>query len=333
MSSDALNPNVKSDLDNTRLDKGIDGLKSCWRKLVRSDIRKAIELINDEKLCFCSLYALMPEIRRYGMIPLLSGRNRKAVEISNGIALKNRASIERLTNNRNNSTFHVLKWMLETGCADDGLDNRYDEIMELSAVLLTKCYKDSSLLQLIIDMTFNRYRKGFLIHHLVWAFFEARTPKSMNFIANYILSSEPKDYELACKLLNFIPYIEARDSSDRISQYYNTIQWIEENHPFLHYTGESLHQTSKPQPYTISREGKYLCKPVMTDEKRLSDSLGEDEKNLLADFKELGTKTRILLSDCSYQLYRRSFNSWNIWIHYPVDEQIKTAKLMMGGFA
>lgn len=333
MSSDDLNSDALCALDRIRLDNGIDALKSYFRKLVRFDLRKAIELVNDENLHFLTLYVLKPDITIYRITSCMGPRNRKALEIINGITSKKAAAIERMTDNRSMTVCPVLKWILLTGSADDGFNDRYDEIMDQTAALLTNYYKDNSVLRQIADMTFRRYKKGLLIHHLVWAFFEARDPNSLIHIANYMLSAEQKDNELACKLLNFIPCIYRDDGMDKIKKYYSVLNWIEENKPFLYYTGESFHQTCKPLPYAISTEAKYVCRRVVPGEDRMPGSMTEDEEKLLDGFRKLSRESRDLLSDCSYQLYRRNLYSWNIWIHYPVNEQLRTASLIMGEYA
>lgn len=333
MSTNALNPNNINILDRTRLEDGIDNLRGYFRNLVKYDIHKALELVNDEKLHFSSLYVLRFEIAGFGLTSHLSRRNRKALNFINGITAKRKTDTWCLIHSQNSTYYPVLKWILETGCTDDGLSDRYNEILELTASMLTKYYKDSSVLPIIVDMIFKRYRKGLFIHHLAWAFFEVQNPDSLLLIANYMRSAESKDVELACKLLSFIPHIQTEGNTDMMRTYYNVIYWIQENLKFLNYTGESFHHTARPLTYVISRDAKYLCKPVAAIEKRQIENFSEDEKKLLAPFKELEPETRTLLSECSYHLYRRNYESWNIWIHYPITEQIKTARLMTGGLA
>ena len=223
--------------------------------------------------------------------------------------------------------------MFETGYSDDGMNNQYDKVIETAAVLLIKLYRDKSLLHKIVEMIFLRHRKELFIYDLVWAFFECRDANSLVFIADFLRSPYIQDVKLAHKLLGFIPYMKINMNASPQIQYSQCIHWIQENAPFLHYTGESFQQTSKPIPYAISLEAKYLCKPLSAEGKRSLHPASELDKNLLVQFSKLDSDARLMLSNCSYLLHRSNFQMWNMWIHHPVSEQIKFARNMAGGLS
>ena len=318
-------------LDSIRLEKGPEELKEYFGKLAAADKKKAIAQINDETLQFPTLYLLKPMLVRTGLLTRLNNKHLKAVRLANAISRKDTACVDYLVRNHNTEVHETLKWILLTGCIEDGLENRYDEILELSAALLVRYYRDTAILPVVADMIFGRYKKGMLVHNLVWAFFEAKNPDSLLLLANYLYSQDNRDYELACRLLGFIPFVEKNRYTNSAKMYYEVCQWIQENSMFLHHTGECLHLTANSIPYVLSPEAKYLCKPVSPDDGKPFRDYSDDEESLLSRFGALDPGTRLQLAGFSYMLYRRSMHQWNEWIHIPIQDQLRTMKMTMGG--
>jgi hypothetical protein len=238
-------------LDKMRQDGRSSDIKSYYRNLVETDRKEAIRLINDKDLYFCTLYMLKEELARSGLLKCLNYRNLQALVLSNAIYNKHSKFINSLIHSNKSETHEMLKWILITGSEEDGLDNRFDEILELSGALLVRYYKDIEILPVIADMIFDRKRKGLLIHNLVWAFFEARDPGSFLHIAKYLRSEDKSEYELACRLLNFIPCVRDTRSMKGDDLYRSAYQWLQENISFLRPTGECLHLTANPIPFII----------------------------------------------------------------------------------
>lgn len=315
-------------LDNIRIENGIDNLRSFFYQQIRNDIKEAIKLINDENLHFASLFVLKPEIEKLDILNKLNTRNRIALGITNEILTKqnNVATGEYLSSDYIQAVCSVLKWMIGTGAADDGLNNQYDEVMDITAILLTKVYKDKTMLPTMTDMIFKRYKEGLLIHDLVWAFFEARDPYSLINIAEQLQSSDLKEVELARKLLGFIPGIDMKNDIDKKEQYLSFLDWIGKNNLFLCFTGESFQQTSNPVLYEIVLEAKYLCAAISVDTGKILKSVTEEDFKLLDNFKKLDKDTKLLLANFSFMLHQKDIHSWNTWLHYPIAEQIKIAR-------
>ena len=318
-------------LDSIRQEKGPEELRTYLGKLAAFDKKKAVAQINDETLQFPTLYLVKPMLVRTGLLSRLNSKHLKAVRLTTAISRKDTACVDYFVKNYNTEVHEVLKWILFTGCTEDGLENRYDEILELSAALLVRYYKDTAILPVVADMIFKRYKKGLLVHNLAWAFFEARNPDSLLLLANYLCSQDNRDYELASRLLSFIPYVEKNRYTNPAKMHYEVCQWIQENSMFLHHTEECLHLTANPIPYILSNEAKYLCKPVSPDDGKPFRDYSEDEEGLLSSFRALEPNTRLQLASFSYMLYRRSMHQWNEWIHLPVQDQLRTMKMTMGG--
>ncbi len=235
-------------LDKRMDDSGVDNIRSFFYQLAKENEKEALNLINDENLHFTSLFVLRPEIEELNLFQKLNARNRIALGITNEIlsSKRNISDVEYLSFEYIQAVHSVLKWMLETGCINDGLDDQYDEILDITAIFLTKIYRDKTVLPIIAEMIFRRYKQGLLIHDLAWAFFESRDPISLSIISERLQSKELKDVELAQELLSFVPGIGIRENIDIKKQYLSFLDWFEKNNLFLHFTGESFQQVKNP---------------------------------------------------------------------------------------
>lgn len=320
-------------LDKVRLRDGNDNLRDYFNKLAKEDKTKALSLINDNHLNFPSLFVLKSELKEHRLMENLNLRNKFALEFINEILEGEKRTwvSKNISSDYAQIVYSVLKWVFETGFFDDGLSNEYDEILDMTAILLSKLYKDQKILPAVVEMIFNRNRNNHFIHDLVWAFFESRNPNSLIMVANKLLSKEEKDVELASNLLSFIPGIEKSSNLNNQKKYIAFVNWIEENSLFVHFTGQSLQQTNRPILYKIVLEAKYLCKFVSVDTGESLNPLSERENRLLDEFKRLDLDTRILLSNFSFNMHQKDIDGWNRWINYPITEQIKIAKSAIGG--
>jgi len=160
-------------LDKRMDDSGEDSIKSFFYQLSKANEKEALNLINDENLHFTSLFVLKHEIEELKLFQKLNIRNRIALRITNEILLskKNISDVEYLSFGGIQAVHSVLKWMLETGCIKDGLNDQYDEVLDITAIFLIKIYRDKTVLPIISEMIFRRYKQGLLIHDLAWAFF------------------------------------------------------------------------------------------------------------------------------------------------------------------
>ena len=307
----------------------MEDLKNFFNQLIKNDTKEALNIINSENLRFTSLFVLKGEIEELNLFNNLNTRNKIALAITSEILTgkKNVSATEHLSLDYIQAVCSVLKWMLETGFKDDGLNNQYDEVLDITAILLTKVYRDKTVLPIIAEMIFKRYKEGFLIHDLVWAFFQSRDPHSLSIIGERLQSTELKDVELACKFLGFVPGIDKMSNTDNKKQYLCFLDWIRKNNLFLYFTGESFQQTSNPVPYVVVLEAKYLCAAVFADTGKILKSLTKEEHILLDEFKKLDDDMQLLLSDFSFMMYQKNIYMWNTWIHYPIAEQIKIARI------
>ncbi|MBU3129772.1 hypothetical protein [Clostridium tagluense] len=226
--------------------------------------------------------------------------------------------------------YPVLKGMFERGIAEHGLSNEDDEFLDVVALLLIKLHQDKTILPIIVDMIFFRNRKGLFTHDLIWAFFQARDPYSLMLIANYLISEDANDVKLACKLLDFVPSIDMTMGKNSEKQYVAFFYWLEENYPFLYFTGESFQRTSKPIPYIVTLDAKYLCKQVSPYTGKTFIPYTAKENNLLYYFNHLDESDKLLLSSFSRAIHYENIYLWKSWINHSIIKQISIAKARLG---
>ncbi|MDF2672080.1 MAG: hypothetical protein K0R09_345 [Clostridiales bacterium] len=324
---DIVNSSSINLLDKIRFVDGRDRLTDYYTKLSKKNLKMAMDLINQESLSFTALFLLQPTINALSIFENLSIRNKIGIDLINETTMYNEpVNSIYLSPKHVQKVYSVMKWVLETGAPDDGLSDKFDELLDISAAVLTKEYRDWSVLPVITDMIFKRNKRGFFIHDLVWAFFESRDTKSLVLIGNKLQSEEPRDVELACKLLSFVPGIGDEYTKECDEKYSTFINWIEENIIFLRFTGESFQLTRKPIVYEINLEAKYLCKMVSIDTGETLKALNEKECELLDEFKILDVDNRRLLSGFSLSMHRKNLKLWEEWMRNPIIDQLRIAR-------
>lgn len=322
-----LDPNTLSFLDKVRIDKGIDDLKNFFFQLCKNNFKTAVNFINDKHLHFNILFILREILQQNNLFNNLAPRNKTALLIVKEILTDKKYDLvsEQISFDYVHALHSVLKWILKSGFHDDGISDEYDEVLDITSILLTKTYKDTTLLPIMANMIFKRYKKGFFVHDLIWGFFQSANPQSLNIIGEQLLSSDIENVKIASKLLNFIPEINKAIGKER--KYTIFSNWMKENSTFLKYTGESFQQTTNPKPYKIVLEGKYLCKNICPHTGEALYPPSKKEYDLLSEFKNLDYNTKVLLANFSSGIHHKNIYLWNIWRKYPLEKQIKIAKV------
>lgn len=235
-------------LEGIRLKFGNERLKDVFHDATEHDHDNAARLVNDN-IRFPSLFLLRPEISKARLYERLNQKHKQALDISDEILT---GTIDR-ANRMMDSDRTALQWMLQSGYQDDGIDEQYDQVLDTSALLLSRVHKDKACMKPIVEILFNRHRKGFYTYDLTWAFFEASEPMDLLLVAEKLRSNHPKDRELARNLLNFVPCLEKEKDMHR--QYKCCTRWIRHNRNRLTYTGESNQQHNNPRRYALSGAG------------------------------------------------------------------------------
>lgn len=312
-------------LDQYRLNYGPFKLKAFYHNLLIAEPDRALRLINDKDLCYCSLFLLYNEIEALHLNQFMSFKNAAAISITKDILNKPDLMIDFNFKPTDyiQIVYSTLKWMLGTGYYNDGLNDDFDKVLDICSALLIKVYNDKSFLPIIAEMIFERNNKGYYIHDLVWIFFQAKDPRSLIIIAKYLMSPRESDKELAKILLNFAQIPEKSCMRDNETQYSLFLEWLKDNNLYLCFTGEHFHRTPDPKPYTIILEAKYLCNPISIDTGEMLKPLTEKETTLLTNFKSLDEDIKLSLADYSLKLYQKDKSNWDKWINLTLNEQIQ----------
>ncbi len=314
--------------DEIRIFNGSDKLTTIFRDLINNNFDEAIKSLNHRYLQFPSLFILNTEISSE-IYERLNTRNKCALNFINQVLSEEGPDSERILSESTQESFAAYKWILESGCSEDGLSEAYDEVLDRAAMVLCKVYNDQSCLRIMEALIFDRHRKGSYIYDLTWAFFESLNPQNINSLANRLRSANPKDVELARKFLNFIPDIDSRDEDSR-KLYQRALKWLSQNQNYIYYTGVTNNQTPNPSRYTVSLEAKYLHKPAYSIIQEPSRNINKEEASYLDNFINLNEDTKQLLARCSDMLYHINKYKWNKWLQSPVDKQIEIAERMVG---
>lgn len=315
-------------LDEVRLRNGANEMVTFFDLLVEHDTEEAVSFINDDNLKFATLFILRNNIEETKFYGLLNLRNKIALRLIQEMLTGENSpyTIEELRSAYVESVRTTLLWMLKTGSSDDGMNDEYDEVMDKTAILLTKVYRDRTAMETMADIIFQRNAKGLFTHDMIWAFFEAKDPLSLIIIANHMFSENVMDEKLVRQLLNFVPDINTEKHIEKEKAYTLFMTWLKNNILFLHYTGESFQHTSRPMCYKVSEQAKYLCQCACIENGDILKELTEEENKLLEEFNKLDKKTRQLLSNFSFKMHYENFDWWKHWIKRNILQQINIAK-------
>lgn len=327
--------NDYSYLDQIRINEGPDQCKSTLNSLFQTDSKRAVTLLNDNRLMFPCLYVLHEPILRNRSQRYLNKRNMAALQITNQVK-ESKTSGSNYLSSKQNSMHPILKWILETGCAEEIPEDDYEEILDITVSVLINVYKDIDILPLVVDLIFKRNRNGSHIHDLVWALFRSQNPEILKLIAQHLSSSDPKDVELATELLNIdktnIDKTNiAASKGKKEKQCDGYLHWLEENLPYLYFTEECFQYSSKPVFCAVDLERKYLQKSASAHSNQPISSLDDDEKKNMAAFQQLSVEEQKVLAEYSQKICSNNVSAWKEWLHAPVIDQIKAAKARSEG--
>lgn len=317
------NQQTVSFLDVYKKDNGIDQLKNNFYNTGKQNKQTAAAQINHPNLTFPTFYVLISEIDALSLYNLLNFRNAAAIQICSRFlrddVMGKKVSIRPVTNEQQ---YPVLKWMFTTGWQEDGLSNQFDQILDIATGILIKKYNDQSTLPTIVHEIFERNRKGLFIHDLIWNFYQARNLDALKLVAQYLRSSDPQDVKLACAILHFTPEREQDVHGDPQNKYDSYLSWLQENQPYLYFSGESLQYSSEPDAFKVNLNAKYLAKK----ESAAAQPLNSFEQKKLGQFRQIQDHDRKLLAKYSCRMHDHNPQQWNQWMRADIQQQLQTAK-------
>jgi len=307
-------------LDRLRMSRGTGACKAAFSEICRRDKNRAAALINERDLTFPSLFVLSAEIATFRLYAYLNARPVTALGIIDQVLERPDLGYDaNYLSERSDAVYPVLKWIIETGNAQDVISGGYEQVLDITVSVLTNLYGDKSVLPHAVDMIFRRNREGRFMHDLVWAAFGLCDPGVLRLIAERIRSSDGQDAALACDLLNI------EQSGDNQAQYEAYLRWLGENEPFLYFTGESFQFAARPVFCGVDLERKFLQRSAPPHAMEPVEPSSGGEPASLESFRSLNLAEKTLLSDYSHAMHSRDAAAWERWIRLPVKEQIRAA--------
>lgn len=302
------------------------GFSRAFHNLAQHNPNMAAAYLSDERLHFPTFFLLIPEIEELQLYDVLPPRATAALEICAYAQMEKNINTPQL--DKSNPDMHAaVQWMLFTGASEDGLFDEYDAALDAAAAMLLLYYQDKTALPIVAELIFRRNRRGAFIHDLAWAFFQMQNVHGLRLVAQYLRSSNPEDVALASKLL----HTEATDNysgghtrGDNRA-YANYMAWLENNQPFLYYTGESFQQKSDPTPFEIDEDAQYVSKGISPVDKKPLSPMTENEVNHLKDFHKRTPNERKLLASYSQKLLHYDKKLWSEWMNKSVQQQLLDA--------
>lgn len=327
--------NSANQLERIRQAQGIEACRRQFLMMEKGKPKSTVRILNDAGLRFATLFVLRPDIVQLDLFHELNERNRIALRFCDKVLPeKTLADVSGIPLAINNEAYYAsLFWILRTGAPDDGLSEAFDRVLDVSATILIKKCCEKMVLPIAAELIFKRNQKGTYYHDLVWAFFSSRDVYALRLIAERLRSNNPKDTALACQLLSLPRDTPLGTRMERQTQYSHYLSWLEENNPYLYFTGESLMQTNCPTPCGVNLEAKYLCKKVSPRKKEPVSALSDSEQSCLNQFKDTQEEEKAVLASYSNSLHSENPSNWNRWIQYPIEKQLEIAKMGRRDFA
>lgn len=304
-------------LDNIRIKDGNQKCKDFFNDIYLNDRQKATDLLNEELLTFPCLFILMPLIKSFNLYNNLNYRNIMVLQITAEIL--NPKYYNNYLSEKDDNIHNYLKWIINTGYSENLPDDDYELILDVAVSVLINLYEDKSILPSVVEMVFMRNKDGRFINDLITSLFCLHDVNILKLIAERVASTDKNEAELACNLLNI-----NQQNFNGEKKYDNAIKWIEENQPFLNFTGENHQFKSNPVFLSVDFLGKYLNKKFSSDD--IQPVFLSNENECVKAFNALGDEEKEILAGYSLKIRSNNMTKWQEWINIPVSEQLKTAK-------
>ena len=304
-------------------------MKNTFEKLVQKDREQAAALINAKGLRFATFFSLVPAINEANLYNALSPQNQIAFALASRVLTDLQIPTNLFRQSSDSGTIQaVLRWVLKTGAAEDGMSDEFDQALDIAAALLVRTCQDTTVLPELVYLVFKRNRKGLYMHDLLWTLFGSCEPTVLRLIASHLKSANPADVQLAEKLLS---QTKALGGFGEKLQFAPCLSWLKENQPYLYFTGEGFHQKSNPILYNVDLGAKYLCKHISPQSKKPLADLSQDEETRLGEFHQLSDAQKINLSGYSHRLHAKNKQRWGKWMAHPPNEQAQFVRDLSGG--
>jgi hypothetical protein len=259
---------------------GATSLKRRFVNTVGENRQRAELLLQDDATSFPVIYILRDDIERLELTDSLTAREKYALYITaHKAGDKSRAALYEHNiadlDGVIRPTQDALSWMITTGADWDGPSagrDDYDAAIDAAVAFFADRFDDPETMKIAAGLIFRRNRLGLNVHDLAWGFFLTAEPNALSYVAKHLLSDNPADVELTCKLMSFDDPVT---KDGRRALYEEYLAWLTEHRPYLYATAEHFNSTSKPYSVRHDREAKFLRREIeprgRTPKKPLTD--------------------------------------------------------------
>lgn len=226
---------------------GTDELVKRVENTIRRYPNHAVNLINDMGVSFSTYFLIIPLIKKYNLLKHMNLRNKIAMKLYDECFSDNVVDVTYSDSNEKS----VLRWMVNSASYDDGIDDDFDKLIDFAIAKLLSEYNDDETLKNAIDLAFLRNRKKEFTHDLVWEIFKSNNPKALKLIAQHLKSNDEREKMFSWTLIeNAVETnIEYKDYT-----YENVNKWLNDNLPYIEFTGNSYNYSSVPHFCEIHQE-------------------------------------------------------------------------------
>lgn len=271
--------------------RGQQGLKNAFCQLLRRGGDELCSAIADERNSFPVMYLLAGEIEHHGLESCLNGHVVYAYWLTcckagdDARCEKYASWLPCGDDGTPEPNCTALKWMIATGADWDGPSSgrdSFDAAIDLAAAYMSIYCPEPELMKKIVELIFRRNRQHFLVHDLVWGFFQAANAEALSAVAAYITSENQADSNLACELLG----LESKKTrAERHEAHRSFTEWLSENRPYIYLTGESLNAATSPRHLALDAGAKHLKKEIHPRTRETLSPLTDEERRVLAVFR------------------------------------------------
>ena len=306
-----------TELEKIKEQNGTEVLKNRFEKALIKNTTDAVTLINDKGISFSTFYILIPLLKKYNTFNKLNLRNRIAQKLYDECFS---TSAPQVTYTRSNEIY-VLNWIVNSAAYDDGIDDNFDKMVDYAFAKLLDENSEPLIIENAINLAFMRNSKNEFNHDLIWAIFRTGNPEALRIVAKHLASDDNEEKEFSKTLLE-----NAMDDGldDEEVRFADIDKWIEENKPYLKFTGNGYNYSTSPRFCEIDTKSKYMGKSKKESGFPMNIPQTQTQLENISSFKKLDYKTQVILSRYSKFLHDTDIEKWNRWQRQSLQKQVET---------
>lgn len=231
-----------ANLEEIRLQKGEKECIEIFRKTVKQNRFRAVQLINTPQMTYPCLFILIPSIREHRLQQQIWTKYAVAMEITRQILEEEYQPKKDYLKGRGDLSHQALLWMITTSYQEEYPGEAFQKVQDIVISVLIQLHHDNTVLEKTARLIFERRKRGQNVHELIWAYFKSNDPQALKWIAEQLPKADSSEAEFICDLLG----IEHTDKIDTQNEYQKYMSWWENHKNNLTFSDENKQYTSRP---------------------------------------------------------------------------------------